>query len=248
MKPDGSFHYVTFGEMLTNGTMPLGNGNLAVCDMFGHRVVEMKTDGTIVRIIAEKINDGTRIDGPNDLVVDARGGIYFSDPQYLPGQQLAQPGPAVYYIRPDGEVIRVIEVGEFAFPNGVLLSPDGKTLYVCNTNANMRNENDALNFIIAYTVNDDGTLTNKRRFAEMALNERSQRMGQKSSGADGMTIDEEGNQIFDTSGELVGTVSFPANPVNMCFGGADLKTIYITANDRIYSLKTNKRGHVYPIK
>lgn len=256
MNPDGSYRYVTFGAMLSNGTIPLGNGNLAVCNMFGHQIVEMTTDGEVVRVIAEKMSDGSRIDGPNDLVIDSKGGIYFTDPQYTPGIEHMQPGPTVNYVRPDGKVIRVIEDGEFPFPNGVLLSPDGKTLYVCNTNSNPRFEDDPENFIIAYTVQDDGTLTDKRRFAEMVLDARSLQSGRKSTGADGMTIDEEGNlyvgsnvglQIFDSTGAFVGIVPFPLKPVNMCFGGPDLKTIYFTCNDRIYSLRTNKRGLVYPL-
>ncbi|MFC1541834.1 SMP-30/gluconolactonase/LRE family protein [Candidatus Latescibacterota bacterium] len=257
MDPDGTYRYIQQGKMRTNGIVPAGNGNLLVCDMFGHRVIEMKTDGTVVRVVAEKMNDGSRIDGPNDLANDAKGGVYFTDPQYTPGLELMQPGRTVNYARPDGEVIRILDVGEIAFPNGILLSPDGKTLYVCNSQHDPKNLSFAENFVMAYDVNEDGTVSNGRRFAQMILETRQVQRGNKSTGADGMTIDEKGNiyvtsniglQIFDPGGTLIGILKLPRKAINCCFGGDDNKTLYLTCNDRIYSIRTNVRGLEYPLK
>lgn len=253
MKADGSYRYISQGKMQSNGTMPLSNGNLAVCDMFGHRVIEMTTEGKFVRTLADKY-DGKSLDGPNDLVVDASGGIYFTDPQFTPDAEKNQPGRSVYYIKPGGEVIRVIEPNEFAMPNGVLLSPDGKTLYVNNTYDDeewWNVDSDKDNFIWAFDVNDNGTVSNGRKFAELHLTpEVIDRKG-RSSGADGMTIDELGNlyvatymglQIFDKDGQFIGIVHFPVYPVSCCFGGEDMKTIYATCYDKIYRIHTNMKG------
>ena len=81
MSTDGTYKYITEGKMQTNGLYPYKNGNLIVCDMMGHRVVEMTTKGQVVKVIADKY-DGKSIDGPNDIITDAKGGIYFTDPQF----------------------------------------------------------------------------------------------------------------------------------------------------------------------
>jgi gluconolactonase len=236
--------------------MPLANGNLAVCDMFGHRVVEMTVKGRIVKTLAASF-EGKRIDGPNDIVADAKGGLYFTDPQFTAEAKKFQPGRAVYYIRPDGKLVRVIPVNDFAMPNGILLSPDGKTLYVNNTydNESFWNvDSDKDNWIWAYDVNDDGTVANPRKFAQLVLTpEVAERKG-RSSGADGMTIDANGGlyvatymgvQVFNPKGEFLGIINTPLYPVSCCFGGDDLKTLFIVGYDRIYKLSTNVTGLKY---
>ncbi|MBT4484494.1 MAG: cupin domain-containing protein [Candidatus Latescibacteria bacterium] len=260
MDPDGTYRHISHGKMQTNGTMPLENGNLAVCDMFGHRVIEMTTSGRIVRTLASKYN-GKSLDGPNDLVIDAKGGIYFTDPQFTPDAEKNQPGRCVYYRKPNGTVIRVIEPNDFAMPNGVILSPDGKILYINNTyddEAWWNVDSDKDNWIWAYDVNDDGTLSNGRKFMELYLTPDVLNRKGKSTSADGMTIDEIGHvyvatqiglQIFcPQSGALLGIINFPVMPVSCCFGGDDMKTLYATCFDKVYSIKTNMKGVVFPLK
>jgi gluconolactonase len=153
MEPDGKYRVLSSG-MQSNGTVAAKNGNLIVCDMFGHRVVEVEpATGKVVRVMLDKIN-GKPIDGPNDLVMDAKGGLYITDPQFTPEAQKSQPGKQVYYVAPDGTAKIVIGPGEYAMPNGVELSPDGKTLYVNNTW-----QKPGENFIWAYDVADDGSLS-----------------------------------------------------------------------------------------
>ena len=83
MTPDGKSRVLARG-MQTNGTIAAANGNLLVCDMFGHRVIEVDpATGRVVRVVLDKV-DGKRIDGPNDLVMDAKGGLYVTDPQFTP--------------------------------------------------------------------------------------------------------------------------------------------------------------------
>ena len=255
MKPDGTYRNITAGKMQANGLAALKNGNLAVCNMFGHKVVEMTTRGQIKRVLAEKYN-GKLIDGPNDLVLDAKGGIYFTDPQFTPDENKNQPGRSVYYINPEGIVIRVIEPDEFAMPNGVILSPDGKTLYVNNTYDDeewWNVDSDKDNYVWAYDVNDDGTLTNGRAFAKLFLTEDVLDRKGKTTSADGMAIDQQGNiyvatmaglQIFDSKGEFVGIINFPTFPVSVCFGDKDMKTLYITSYSNIYRIRTNMTGFI----
>jgi gluconolactonase len=254
--PDGSLRAVSAGRMLTNGTKPLANGNLAVCDMFGHRIVEVTVQGKVARTIADRYN-GKPIDGPNDLVYDAKGGLYFSDPQFTADLVKNQPGKCVYYLGPTGTLTRVIEPGTYGMPNGLVLSPDGKTLYINNTFDDPGRDTNKDNFIWAYDVREDGTLANERKFAELYLTTDILDAGTKSTSADGMTIDEAGNlyvctyaglQIFNAKGEFVGIVNFPVFPVNCCFGGPDLKTLYVVAYDKVYKIRTKVRGLEYPPK
>jgi gluconolactonase len=256
MDPDGNYRYIQQG-MLTNGLMPLANGNLAVCDMFGHRLIEMTTSGRVVRTLASSYG-GRPLDGPNDVVVDARGGLYFTDPQFTPEPKKFQPGRSVYYLPPRGELIRVIEPNVFAMPNGLVLTPTGKTLLVNNTYDSetfWNVDTDKDNFIWAYDVNPDGTLAGPRKFCELLLTpEVLDRRGRTTS-ADGMTIDTLGNlyvatylglQIFNARGEFVGVVNSPVFPVSCCFGGDDMKTLFLAAFNKIYRIRTNVAGFKYP--
>jgi gluconolactonase len=243
--------------MLTNGLMPLANGHLAVCDMFGHRLVEMTTAGRVVRVLASRYG-GKPLDGPNDVVVDARGGLYFTDPQFTPEPKKSQPGRCVYYLSPKGELVRVIEPDVFAMPNGLVLTPDGKTLLVNNTYDSetfWNVDTDKDNFVWAYDVRPDGTLTGPRKFCELLLTPEVLDRGGRTTSADGMTIDTAGNlyvatylglQIFNAKGEFVGVVNTPVFPVSCCFGGDDMRTLYLTAYDKIYRIRTSVTGLKYP--
>jgi len=256
MDPDGTYRYIQQG-MLTNGLMPLANGNLAVCDMFGHRLIEMTPSGRVVRTLADRYG-GRPLDGPNDVVVDARGGLYFTDPQFTPEPKKSQPGRSVFYLPPRGELERVIEPNVFAMPNGLVLTPDGKVLLVNNTYDSetfWNVDTDKDNFIWAYDVNPDGTLAGPRKFCELLLTpEVLDRRGRTTS-ADGMTIDTQGNlyvatylglQIFNARGEFVGVLNSPVFPVSCSFGGDDMKTLFLAAYSKIYRIRTNVTGFKYP--
>jgi gluconolactonase len=254
MDPDGKYRYIQKGKMMTNGIMPMANGNLAVCDMFGHRIIEMTTSGNVVRTLVSQYN-GVRIDGPNDLAIDAKGGIYFTDPQFIADKPM-QPGKQVFYRKPNGDIALIAGPGEFGQPNGIVLSPDGKTLYVNNTFHDANHKSDAENYLIAYDVKDDGTVSNRRRHGELRLTENVLDAQERSTSADGMTVDTEGNiyvatfagvQIVNPAGKNIGTIHFPVFPVSICFGGEDMKTLYVAAYNKIYSIRTNKTGLKYPL-
>ena len=105
-------------------------------------------------MLLKEVN-GKPIDGPNDLVMDAKGGLYITDPQFTPEATKSQPGKQVYYLAADGRARVVIGPGEYAMPNGVELSPDGKTLYVNNTWLQPGE-----NFVWAHDVAADGSASN----------------------------------------------------------------------------------------
>lgn len=255
MAPDGSYRNITQGKMQTNGLYPYKNGNLIVCDMMGHRVVEMTTDGKVVKVLADKY-DGKPVDGPNDVITDTKGGFYFTDPQFTMEPVKFQPGRAVYYVSAEGKITRIVEPNEFAMPNGILLSPDGKTLYINNCYddeswypVNSQKENT----IWAYDVNEDGTISNGRQFATLFLVDNVLDRKGKSSSADGMAIDKAGNiyvgtyygvQIFNNKGEFVGMINMPHFPVSLCFGDDDMKTLYIVSYQWVYKIRTNMEGYI----
>lgn len=255
LDPSGSYRNISAGKMQTNGLYPYKNGNLLVCDMMGHRVVEMTPKGEVVRIVADKY-EGKPIDGPNDVVTDAKGGFYFTDPQFTMEAEKFQPGRAVYYVSPEGKITRVTQPNEFAMPNGIVLSPDGKTLYINNCYDDeswypVKSDKD--NFIWAYDVQADGTILNGRRFAQLFLTENVLDRKGRSSSADGMAIDKRGNlyvatyygvQIFDAKGAFVGMIHLPSFPVSLCFGDSDMKTLYIVSYSKVYKIRTNMEGYV----
>lgn len=255
MNPDGSYRNITEGQMQTNGLYPYKNGNLIVCDMMGHRVVEMNTSGQVLRVLADRY-DGKPIDGPNDIITDTKGGFYFTDPQFTMEAEKFQPGRAVYYVSPKGDISRITEPNEFAMPNGILLSPDGKTLYINNCFDKedwypVKSEKD--NYIWAYDVQEDGSISNGRQFAKVHLTEDVLDRKGRSSGADGMAIDKEGNiyvatyygvQIFDKTGKFVGMINMPSFPVSLAFGDDDMKTLYIVSYSKVFKIRTNKEGFV----
>jgi gluconolactonase len=253
MEPDGRYRVLARG-MQSNGTIAARNGNLIVCDMFGHRVVELNpANGRVVRVLLDKI-DGKPIDGPNDLVMDARGGLYITDPQFTPEAKKSQPGKQVYYLAPDGTARVVIGPGEYAMPNGVELSPDGKTLYVNNTWLQPGE-----NFVWAYDVAADGSLSNKRQFALIALKpevlEAKNPADRFDSGADGTAVDTDGRyyvatrtgvQIFLPDGTPAGTITMPQYPVSVTFGGPNDDVLYMVGESSVWSIQTKVRGFRHP--
>ena len=253
MDPDGQ-HRVLARGMQSNGTIAARNGRLIVCDMFGHRVVEVDpATGRVGRVLLDTIN-GAPIDGPNDLVMDAKGGLYITDPQFTPEAKKSQPGKQVYYLAPDGTARVVIGPGEYAMPNGVELSPDGRTLYVNNTWLQPGE-----NFVWAYDVAADGSLSNKRQFAMLGLTpevlEASEPADRFNSGADGTAVDTDGRyyvatragvQIFLPDGTAAGIIPVPQYPVSVTFGGPDNDRLYMVGESSVWSIQTKARGFRHP--
>ncbi len=173
----GKFHILRENNGLTSAIQQSGKGTFYCCEMLGHRVIEMDRDGKVLRVVAGEYS-GRRIDGPNDLTVDSKGGIYFTDSQYIAGREKMQDTPAVYYVKPDGLIIRVID--DIDFPNGIELSPDEKNLYVANSLGKTKGR-----YVRAYDVLADGSVANGRDFAEVRLTDAEEAKPDGASGADG---------------------------------------------------------------
>ena len=205
--------------------------NLYVCEGGTGSVVMYTPDGKRT-VVANKFGN-RHFNKPNDLWIDPKGGIYFTDPQYGDNFYVVQGGQHVYYILPDrNKIIRVIETGEgkgFVQPNGIIGTPDGKLLYVADIGGKM---------IYRYNIQADGTLTGQQPFAPFQT--------------DGMTIDEKGNVylaganavvVYSPSGNLVERIEVPESWVaNVCFGGKDFKTLFITAISGLYAIEMSVKG------
>lgn len=220
-----------------NGLMVNGNGEVVACEMDG-RITATSSDGKTTRTLADKY-DGKRFNAPNDLVIARDGGIYFTDPAFRAPKPPPQGKTCVYYVSPDGKVTRLID--DLPNPNGVILSPDEKTLYVIPSGqAEM----------MAYPVEGPGKLGKGRVFCTLKQAE-----GKKGGGGDGLTVDSKGNlyitsqlglQVFDPAGKLLGIIAFPEQPANVTFGGPNLKTLYVTARKSLYTVPMEITGHAFP--
>ena len=208
----------------TNGLYYAPDGTLVVCEMEGRRVSAIAPDGSVTLLADNYV--GRKFNSPNDLWVDPKGGVYFTDPYYGddPGS-LEQGGYHVYYITPEREVLRVLD--DMVGPNGVIGTADGARLYVGDPGAKMT---------WVYDIQPDGSLAGKRLFAAEAH--------------DGLTLDERGNlyvtgehiNVYSPEGELLETIEVPEQPANLTFGGPGGMTLFMTARSGFYSLRMNVRG------
>jgi len=196
---------------------------LIICEVMGRRVTRVEPDGT-EKTLAETF-DGKKLNGPNDLTVDAKDGIYFTDPLFLNKDKREQDKEAVYYISPEGKVLRVAD--DMERPNGIALAGDGKTLFVADT---------ARSKLRAYPVKEDGTLGKGLDFGSVP-------------GPDGGKVDLDGNvyaagktdiAVFDASGKRLGTFKVPVTPNGLAFGDADRRTMYITTNPSLYKIRLDQ--------
>ncbi|QDV19873.1 Gluconolactonase precursor [Gimesia panareensis] len=224
-----------------NGLMLDGSGKLLACEMDG-RLVSINLKNKKVKPLAAKY-EGKRFNAPNDLVVDRTGGIYFTDPHFRAPEPLPQGKVAVYYRSADGKVTRLID--DLKAPNGVILSPDEKTLYVIPS---MQKE------MWAYPVTAPGKIGKGRVFCTLKQAEGYKEPG---SGGDGLTIDTNGNlyittglglQVYSPEGKLLGIIEVPEKPANVTFGGKDNSSLFITARTSLYRIDTKAKGHRFPGK
>jgi len=221
--PDGKIALVRENTGSANGLAFDNDGNLLACQGDPGRIVSFDPQGKMT-VVADQF-DGKPLNQTNDLWVDPKGGVYFSDPVYGRGRK-TQDGEHVYYVAPDrSRVVRVID--DMVRPNGLVGTPDGRTLYVTDHGGGRT---------CSYDVAPDGSLANKRPFAEV--------------GGDGMTLDEEGNVyiaaagilVYDPGGRQRETIEVPEQPTNVCFGGRDGRTLFITARSTVYTMPMRVSG------
>jgi sugar lactone lactonase YvrE len=196
-------------------------GRLVASEGDNRRVSRTLADGTVVTV-ADRWQ-GKRLNSPNDNITRSDGTIYFTDPPYglPPGQPRELDFQGVFRVDPAGTLH--LESAEFNRPNGVALSPDGKTLYIDDT---------ADGLVRKFPIRPDGSLGASATFVPST-----------GGGGDGMAVDDAGNvyvatdggvKVYRPGGAPWGTIPVPEVPSNCAFGGADRKTLYITAKTSLY--------------
>lgn len=230
---DGRLSLFASGMGRSNGMYFDGEGRLVACADMDNQLWAIDTrDGSHTVLVSGF--GGKRLNGPNDVWVNpVTGGMYFTDPLYVRkywtrDKASEQPGEYVYYLAPDEETLTVAATG-FVRPNGIVGTPDGKRLYVADIDAKT---------IYAYPIAPDGTLGERVFFAPV--------------NSDGMTLDERGNlyltnqagvTVYDSRGVLLGVIPVGAKwTANVCFGGADGKTLFITASEYLYAIRMEVAG------
>lgn len=213
----------------SNGLYFDQKGNLIACADEKDELWSISPKGKITVLI--KDFKGKRLNGPNDLWVDAKGGIYITDPyyqrDYWTRKKPDMEGQMVYYL-PKGKKELKIVADDLKKPNGIIGTPDGKYLFVADIEGNKTYK---------YEIKADGSLTNRQVFTE--------------KGSDGMTMDNRGNiylvgngvTIFNPQGEQIEHIDIPAKwTANVCFGGKNKDELFITASEGIYVLKMKVKG------
>lgn len=203
------------------------------------RVSITERDGT-VRTLADRYQ-GKRFNSPNDVAVDREGRVYVSDPRYVGSEPRELDFEAVFRIDPDGTVARLETTA--LKPNGVVISPDGKILYISDNGGKRR-------ALIALDLDAKGGVSNPRVIHEFG----------DGRGIDGMTVTTDGRivatagagekggvYVFSPEGKLLATIPTPEAPANVEFGGPDRKTLYIMAGKSLYRVRTTMTGfHLWP--
>jgi gluconolactonase len=233
-----------FREPGTNGLKPGGSGEILVADHGSRAVVAINLATKAKRILADRFN-GKTFNSPNDIVVAADGAIWFTDPPYgLEGINDSplkeQPVNGVYRLDPDGTVTLID--GGLTFPNGILLSPDSRTLYVAVSDP----ENAV---IVAYSLDEAGRPTGKRVFTDMTPLVRQGLPGLP----DGMAIDVAGNlfatgpggvHVFTPDGRRLGRIDTGKAIANCAFG-EDGRTLFLASSDFLARVRTRTTGLGY---
>jgi gluconolactonase len=213
----------------SNGMYFDKKGNLISCADADDQLWSISPKGKVTVLL--KDYQGHKFNGPNDVWVRPDGGIYITDPyyqrDYWTRKQSDLDGQKLYFL-PKGKAPAVLVDDKFVRPNGIIGTPDGKTLYVADIGDNKT---------YRYDINKDGTLSNRALFIAM--------------GCDGMTIDEHGNiymcgkgvTIVNPKGEKIGHIDIDEPwTANICFGGKNKDILFMTASKAVYVLKMNVKG------
>ena len=213
----------------SNGLFFDRQGNLWACADEKNELWKIYPDKEVEVIIEEF--EGKLLNGPNDLWIAPDGSIYFTDPfyrrQWWDHTSRPQDKQCVYYLSADRKTLERVAT-DLIQPNGIIGTPDGKILYVADIGSKQT---------WSYSINEDGSLSDKSLFCNM--------------GSDGMTIDRNGNiyitgkgvTVFDKSGRQIGNIAVPENwTANVCFGGKNRKSLYITASKGLYRIRTRTKG------
>ena len=223
----------------SNGLTFDDQGLLVLCQHGDRRIARLERDGNFTSLVDRY--EGKRFNSPNDLVFNDSGHLYFTDPPYGLPETFSDPSrelsfQGVYHRTPDGSLTAVVT--DLNAPNGLALSPDGRTLYVANSERSRP-------IWMAYPVRADGTLGDGRQFAEASAWVRD-----GSGLPDGLKVDQQGNvfatgpggiHVFAPDGTRLGRIETGVPTANLAWGD-DGSVLYITANDMILRLRTTTKG------
>ncbi len=267
--PDAKVELLADGFEFTEGPASDADGNVFFTDQPNDRILVWSVDGTLTTFMqpsgrsnglsfdremnlwacADEKNElwlinpsgkhtvivrdfnGKRLNGPNDVWIHPNGGVYFTDPfykrDYWDHSQSEQDAQGVYYLEPNlKKLVRVVD--DLKQPNGIIGTPDGKVLYVADIGGQKTYK---------YDIQPDGSLSNKIPFCQM--------------GSDGMTIDSQGNvyltgkgvTVFDSAGKQIEHIAVDAFwTANVCFGGKNRQTLFITAMQKLFGLRMRVKG------
>jgi gluconolactonase len=214
-----------------NGNTLDREGRLITAEHSGRRLSRMEADGSVVTIVDQF--DGKKFNSPNDVVVKSDGTLWFTDPPYgLPkGEGKEQAGNYVFRHDPATKTTTLL-VKDFDMPNGLCFSPDEKQLYIADAGK--------LHHIRVFDVAANGTVSNSRVFAVI-----------EKGFPDGIRCDPSGRiwassgngvDVFAPDGSVIAKINLPKAGANLCFGGKDGTTLFITARDALYSVETKVKG------
>jgi gluconolactonase len=212
-----------------NGMFFEPSGNLLACADEKTELWSITPDGK--HTVLAKEFDGKKLNGPNDVWERPDGGLYFTDPFYKREwwdyDKAPQGTEQVYFLSADRQTLRRVTT-DLDQPNGIIGTPDGKLLFVSDIRARRT---------YSYDIRADGSLANKKFLCN--------------AGSDGMTIDDQGNlyltgrgvTVFDKTGNQIERIPVPEEwTANVCFGGKDKQTLFITASQGFYSIKMKTKG------
>jgi gluconolactonase len=211
-----------------NGMMFNARGELVVCEGAAFRIVAFDVKSKQKRILAGGGKD-REFNEPNDLTIDLQGGLYFTDPNYRHRGQPTVRKEDAHYVAADGAVSCVSTVCKK--PNGILLTPDNKTLYLADNGGKC---------IYRYDVTAPGKLANEKMWIDLG------------AGPDGMTLDVQGNlyvacggvgvKVYAPDGTAIGVLAPGTYASNVVFGGPDFKTLFLTSRDKFLGLPMKVEG------
>ncbi|HTM56267.1 MAG TPA: SMP-30/gluconolactonase/LRE family protein [Pirellulales bacterium] len=258
MAADGTVSVFRADSGRTNGNTFDALGRLISCEgaEFGtggrRRVVRTDVTTGQVEVLTERF-EGKRYNAPNDVVVDTRGRIWFTDPYYWTDQQSLEMGCEAVYCIEGAQVRRVVSQPAIGRPNGLAITPDDRTLYVIDSH-NVAGGNRK---IWAFDVSDEGTLGGQRLVFDFGTGR----------GGDGMRLDRQGNlwvaagvlkprnphetdavktgvHVISPAGKLLGRIPIPEDVItNLTFAGADFKTLFVTAGKTVFKIETSVSGY-----
>jgi gluconolactonase len=263
--PDGTVSVFRADSGRANGNAFDAEGRLVTCEGAergpggGRRIVRTDLRTATMTVLTDRLA-GKRYNSPNDLCIDAQGRIWFTDPYYGWGRDrgfLEMKEEAVYRIDLDGTVTRVLGQPEIQRPNGIAVSPDCRTLYLVDSHTGPGGNRK----VWAFDLSPDGRPSNQRQVYDFG----------KGRGGDGMKLDSQGNlwvaagimtsrwpgetadvapgvYVISPAGRLLGHIPIREDSVtNLAFGGADLRTLYVTAGKTLYEMRVRVPGYApYP--